>query len=139
MTDDPKPDLTKSVVGQMLHEELAKLEERQAKRDAEQDAKLARPSRKTIAQRTDDVAALPSKVPVGAWAMAVLFIGIGLWQLTTHPPTGVDFQSGWRIGCLVFGIACVPEVLPYAVKNLRDLVGLVKTFKGNGTSGPAGT
>lgn len=135
MSDDApkKTSLTDTAVEKLSSDLADELEARMQAREA------LRPSRKTVMQHAEEAAGVTSKAPIAAIVVGAVFTGIAGWQLYLHPPTAFNVEALWRIGCLVFGLACFPGVLPLAVKNLRGVVGLWKTFKnGNGSSGPAG-
>jgi hypothetical protein len=99
MTEKEKADLTRTEVGRMLGSEIEKLKAAQAARDAEQDAKLARPSR---AMRAVHVSLdITEKYPVASWLVGVCFVAAGLLWLE-----GVKLYIACGIGvCFVPGLA----------------------------------
>lgn len=115
MTDREKEDLTKSKVSRMIGDELAKIREEQAKRDAEQDAKLARPSR--AMQAVNATLDVTEKYPVAAWILGTVGFAASLVFL--------DGQKMW-IG--VVASACLPP--GWAKKIVKTVAGLKKAKAG---------
>lgn len=124
MTPEKKP-LSETAIDRKLDARIKELQEAQAKRDAEQDAKLARPS---MAARVVDA---PQKYPVAGWIFAALLTVIGCGLLYASVVMGkVSIYFG--IGFLVAATCAVPGVMPTIVSNAKPLVLLWKSFRKNG-------
>jgi hypothetical protein len=127
MTPQEKDDLTKSKVGRMMDERIKVLQEAQAKRDAEQDAKLSAGQRASRALGA--VADAPSKSPVAFWFFAVLFTLIGCACLYATIVMAKPVSVWIGVGFLVAATCCVPGVMPSIVSNAKPALGLWKAFK----------
>ena len=111
MTDKPKPDLTKSVVGKMIGDELAKIREEQARKDAEQDAKLERPSR--AMQAVNVALDVTEKYPVAAWVLG-----------TAGFVASLVYLDGTKMWIGVVASVCLPP--GWAKKIVKTVAGLKK-------------
>lgn len=99
MSPEKKKDLTETAVGRLVDAKIGELKALQEKRDAEQDAKLARPSRaaKAITTTLD----VTEKYPVASWVIGIAFVAASLMYLD-----GPKLYIGSGIGvCFVPGLA----------------------------------
>lgn len=111
MTAPEKKPLSETGIGRMMDDRIKALQEAQAKRDAEQDAKLARPS---VAQRAVTTTLdITEKYPLAAWAVGIAFVAAALVWLE-----GVKLYIGAGVGvCFVPGLARKVIVLAKGIKN----------------------
>jgi hypothetical protein len=114
MTEKEKADLTRTEVGRMLGSEIEKLKAAQAKKDAEQDARLQRPSQALkVAKASAD---FTLKYPLASSVAGLAFIA-----------GGVTWLEGAKMWTLVgVGICLVPGLASKAI----DLVSGLKKAKG---------
>lgn len=105
MTEKEKKPLSETAFDRKLDAALKAVQEAQAKRDAEQDAKLSRPA-----------VDITAKYPLAAWAIGVAFIA-----------GGVLYFDGAKMWTLVgVGVCFVPGLARKAI----DLVSGLKKAKG---------
>jgi hypothetical protein len=96
--DKEKKPLSETAVDRKVADAVRAIQEAQAKRDAEQDAKLARPSMAVQAVKALDVT---ERYPLVAWAIGIAFVvGALVWL------EGVKLYIGAGVGvCFVPGLA----------------------------------
>jgi hypothetical protein len=114
MTDKEKADLTRTEVGRMLGSEIEKLKAAQAARDAEQDAKLPRPS--TAIEVMKARADITLRYPVPCAIAGLAFIASGVYW----------FEGAKMWTLVVIGTSLVPGLASKAI----DLVSGLKKAKG---------
>jgi hypothetical protein len=115
MTEPEKPDLTKSVVGRMIdaekaeiRQELAKIRAEQERRDAEQDAKIPRPS---VAVKAAKAADISLRYPIPFSVAGLAFIA-----------GGVAYFEGAKMWTLVgVGVCLVPGLASRAIEFVGGL------------------
>lgn len=118
---DERKDLTKSVVGRMIGDELAKIREEQAKRDAAQDAKIPRPSAAARAVGAAEKYDFTVANPKTSVAIALLII---VGSTTAHALKYLDtvpMYVLWGIAvCLIPGLAMKVVRLATGLKKAKD-------------------
>jgi hypothetical protein len=112
---EPKKPLSETGIGRMMDERIKALAEAQAKRDAEQDAKLARPSVAVRAVAAGEKVDFTQRWPIPSALAGLTLIGVSLWQLD-----GVKLYIGAGIGvCLIPGLVMYVVRLATGLKKAK--------------------